>query len=338
MGPNRWASFPVLEALVDVRSLKDPPAEIDGFNERLAEWLPAIPVQPGHFGEVNACPGLRMHLHPSHGRPRAVGESIVDLMFAGGETGRIPIVAVTGDCGNSLTSRLVVHILEQTGSSVGMAVAEGLFVKRRLIENDASDGFPAAQALLVHPLVEAAVFQTEPATVLGEGLPFDLCDVAIALEAAAADGAEENEGLLDANRCLLESVAPQGAAVLNADDPLGAALGDECDGELIYFSHDEHHPRIFSHQLNGGRIVFLRDHCILAAAGAQETVVAPLDDVGFTYGGLVASQIDSALAAVAACWAVGVSWPALRAGLESFAPHVQPFLEPPADQQVQGAA
>ena len=291
--------------------------------------------QGGAVIEVNACPGLRMHLYPSYGQPRAVGEAIVELMFAAGERARIPIVGVTADVGNSTTSRLVAHIVEQTGTSVGLAVPEGLIINRRSIDSDTSKGSARAQALLLNPLVESAIFEIDAATMLEEGLPFDLCDVAI-IEATGADltdATEAPDDQLSLNRCLLDAVAPCGVAVLNADDSLVSAIADERAAEIIYFSHDEHHPRMFSHRLNGGRIVFVRDHCILAAAGAQEAVVAPLDDLGFTYEGLVASQVDSALAAAAGCWALGISWRALRAGLESFASDLQPVVRWAAARQ-----
>jgi len=35
--------------------------------------------------EVNAAPGLRMHLSPSYGKPRAVGEAIINTLFPNGE-------------------------------------------------------------------------------------------------------------------------------------------------------------------------------------------------------------------------------------------------------------
>src|ERR1700731_2161144 len=42
-GPNIWASFPVLEAWVDLGELKDSPSdELPGFNERLKAWLPTM--------------------------------------------------------------------------------------------------------------------------------------------------------------------------------------------------------------------------------------------------------------------------------------------------------
>ena len=50
----------------------------------------------GSIVEVNAAPGLRMHLYPSEGRSRRVGEAIVDMLFPSGAPSRVPLVAVTG--------------------------------------------------------------------------------------------------------------------------------------------------------------------------------------------------------------------------------------------------
>ncbi len=55
-----------------------------------------LECQGGVIVEVNAGPGLRMHLQPSSGKPRPVGEAIVDSLFGEGQSGHIPIVAVTG--------------------------------------------------------------------------------------------------------------------------------------------------------------------------------------------------------------------------------------------------
>ena len=42
-GPNYWANFPVLEAWVDLKELKDSPSDIlPGFNERVMAWLPTM--------------------------------------------------------------------------------------------------------------------------------------------------------------------------------------------------------------------------------------------------------------------------------------------------------
>src|ERR1700680_2963650 len=51
-GPNYWANFPVLEAWVDLGSLKDSPSdEMPGFNERLMAWLPTMIEHRCSIGE-----------------------------------------------------------------------------------------------------------------------------------------------------------------------------------------------------------------------------------------------------------------------------------------------
>ena len=67
--------------------------------------------QGGVIVEVNAAPGLRMHLEPSAGQGRAVGEAIVDLLYPDGRNGRIPIVAVTGTNGKTTVTRLTAHLI-----------------------------------------------------------------------------------------------------------------------------------------------------------------------------------------------------------------------------------
>src|SRR6185437_11237503 len=71
--------------------------------------------QGGVVVEVNAGPGLRMHLEPSAGTPRPVAEAIVDTLFPTGENGRIPVVAITGVNGKTTTTRLIAHMLRASG-------------------------------------------------------------------------------------------------------------------------------------------------------------------------------------------------------------------------------
>ena len=50
--------------------------------------------QRGAIVEVNAGPGLLMHLKPASGEPRPIGRAIVDSLFPEGESGRIPVVGI----------------------------------------------------------------------------------------------------------------------------------------------------------------------------------------------------------------------------------------------------
>jgi cyanophycin synthetase len=82
-----------------------------------------LDVTRGAIVEVNAAPGLRMHLEPSHGTPRPVGEAMINSMFPQGDGGRIPIVAVTGTNGKTTTTRCVAHLLQRSGKRVAACCA-----------------------------------------------------------------------------------------------------------------------------------------------------------------------------------------------------------------------
>lgn len=181
--------------------------------------------QRGAIVEVNAGPGLRMHLEPSLGQPRPVGEAIVDMLFPGEQNGRIPIVAVTGVNGKTTTVRLIAHLLEKTGHFVGMTCTDGLYLNGRRTETRDCSGPQSARSVLLNPKVTAAVLETARGGILREGLGFDRCDVGVLTNIGKGDhfglrGIETIEELVRVKETVLEAIAPSGVAVLNADDPL----------------------------------------------------------------------------------------------------------------------
>ena len=135
--------------------------------------------QKGAIVEVNAGPGLRMHLEPSAGQPRAVGEAIIALLFPPHENGRIPTVAVTGVRGKTTTARLIAGIWQSTGKVVGLTCSEGVYINNRRIETRDTSELQRARSVLINPRVEAAVFETAHGGILREGLGFDRCDVGV---------------------------------------------------------------------------------------------------------------------------------------------------------------
>ncbi len=96
--------------------------------------------QGGVIVEVNAGPGLRMHLEPSSGTPRPVGEAIVGTMFPEGDNGRIPVVTVTGTNGKTTTTRFIAHMLKRQGLTVGMTCTDGIYIGDRRIDGDDCSG------------------------------------------------------------------------------------------------------------------------------------------------------------------------------------------------------
>ena len=280
--------------------------------------------QSGVVVEVNACPGLRMHLHPSAGQPRPVGDAIVEMLFPGeANTGRIPIVAVTGTNGKTTTVRLMAHLLRQRGDTVGMTCTDGIYLNSRRIDTGDCSGPKSARMVLANPQVDAAVLETARGGIIREGLGFDRCDVAIVTNIAAGDhlglaDIHTPEQIVKVKRCIVEVVPKDGHAVLNATDPLTAGMAENCKGKIVYFARDPQHPLILSHRAAGGKAAFVQDGQIVFANGSEETVLMPLSRVALTYGGQIGFQVENVLAAAAGAWVLGLPLDAIQNGLLTF--------------------
>ncbi|HEX9172101.1 MAG TPA: cyanophycin synthetase [Telluria sp.] len=281
-----------------------------------------IEEQAGGVVEVNAAPGLRMHLSPSFGKGRAVGEAIVGAMFGDGDDGRIPVVAVTGTNGKTTTVRLIAHLLTASGLRTGMTNTDGVYIEGRRIDSGDCSGPRSARNVLLHPDVDAAVFETARGGLLREGLAFDRCQVAVVTNIGAGDHLGLNyittlEDLAVLKRVIVQNVADSGMAVLNAADPVVAAMADNCPGAVTFFALDAGHPVMAMHRAQGQRVVFVEDGQLVAAQGKHEHRVS-LSGVPITRGGAIGFQVENVMASVAAAWAIGMSWEAIRAGLASF--------------------
>ena len=278
--------------------------------------------QGGGIVEVNAAPGLRMHLQPSFGKGRAVGEAIMASMYADGDNGRIPLVAVTGTNGKTTTVRLIAHILAANRLRVGMTTTDGIYIGNRRIDGGDCSGPRSARNVLLHPDVEAAVFETARGGVLREGLGFDRCDVAVVTNIGDGDHLGMNyidtvEELAAVKRVIVQNVAPHGSAVLNAADPLVAGMAPFCPGSVVFFAADRQHPVLLAHHAKDGRIVYRDGNAIVAREGDALQRIA-MADIPLTRSGTLGFQVENAMAAIAAAWALRVNWNAIRSGLRTF--------------------
>ncbi|MGZ8316232.1 MAG: cyanophycin synthetase [Telluria sp.] len=285
--------------------------------------LKPIEEQNGGIVEVNAAPGLRMHLSPSFGKGRAVGEAIVSTMFADGDDGRIPVVAVTGTNGKTTTVRLIAHLLTASGLRTGMTNTDGVYIEGRRIDSGDCSGPRSARNVLMHPDVDAAVFETARGGMLREGLAFDRCQVAVVTNIGSGDHLGLNyittlEDLAVLKRVIVQNVADSGVAVLNAADPIVAAMDNNCRGSVTFFAPDLHHPVMSTHRAQGNRVVYV-DGGVLFAAHGKTVLQVPLSEVPITRNGTVGFQVENVMASVAAAWAVGVDWASICSGLKSFA-------------------
>jgi cyanophycin synthetase len=289
--------------------------------------LMPLEEQGGGIVEVNAAPGLRMHLSPSYGKGRAVGEAIVASMFEPGHDARIPVVAVAGTNGKTTTVRLIANILSRKGLRVGMTTTDGVYVEGRRIDTGDCSGPKSARNVLAHPDVDAAVLETARGGVLREGLAFDRCNVAVVTNIGMGDHLGLSyistvEDLAVVKRVIVENVAPKGVAVLNAADPNVARMASSCPGSVTFFATDRHQPVLAMHRAKGKSVVYRDGDAIVAAEGMLEHRIS-LSGIPLTRNGTIGFQVENAMAATAAAWSLGIDWSTIHAGLASFVSDAQ---------------
>jgi len=297
-------------------------AGIDLVAEDIGQPLAA---QGGAIVEVNAGPGLLMHLKPAIGRAQPVGDAIVNHLFPAGASGRVPIVGVLSDGESALAARLIAALMQWHGLHTALACRDGLFLGPRQLATGSALGYAIGERMLINRTVQAAVFETSPRDILSEGLPYDRCQVGVVMHMPGPEGLEdlyvtEADQLPGIVRTQVDVVLPEGAAVLNADDAEVLALADYSDGEVLLYSLDPACPALTAHRARKGRAAFARGDHILLAQGAEEIPLVNLSAPEFS--AITQEPPEDVrpyvLAAVAAAWSLGVPVELIRAGLLHF--------------------
>jgi cyanophycin synthetase len=279
----------------------------------------------GAIIEVNAGPGLLMHVKPAVGQARPVGKAIVEHLFGPNESGRIPVVGIVGSQQTTELSQLVAWLLHLSGKRTGLACKDGLYMDQQHLGKSDSRGFEASERLLINRALDAAVFETTPDLILDEGLAYDRCLVGV-----VTNMPDTHAGLIDKHdiqtpeqmrtvvRTQVDLVLPEGAAVLNADEQAVTSLAELCDGEVVYYAKSQDNATVMAHLQAGGRAVFCKDSFVTLARGDQETQLFHLDlelIARLLKDGL---QISTLLATVAAGWSLDIAPLLIRAGLKNF--------------------
>ncbi len=275
--------------------------------------------------EVNAGPGLLMHLKPLTGKPRPVGQAIIDHLFHKKENGRIPIVGVLGSTQTTLLSHLITWLVHLSGLRVGLACEEGLFMDQRKVQSQDAREYSIGERLLINRTLEAAVFQTSPWHILQDGLPYDRCLVGVVTdmnrEAWDLDEHDihDEEKFKNVCRTQIDLVLSEGVSVLNAEDEKVLELAKYSDGEVILYSTDSSIEAIQQNRAQGRRSVYFRDGHVVLARGDQETLLFHLEfppiAVRIQQDGF---QLQTILAGVACAWALDIAPLLIRAGLKNF--------------------
>jgi cyanophycin synthetase len=289
-------------------------AGIDVIAEDISRSLES---QGGAVIEVNASPGLVMHLKPLQGKPRPVGEAIVDHMFGPDQTGRVPLVAIAGSRRADVVSALVGRLVAGAGYQVGHVDAEGVRVGDHWLERGDVSRAAGARRLLMNPFANAFVFTLSAKSVLEEGAAFDRCQVAIVtdvVEPAPTPGVEGPSHTWRALRTPVDVVLPQGVTVLNADDPAVVRMAEHRRSKILYFAQSLDAAPLRAHLAEQGVALVLEQGRAVLHQGATRTELIDAESMSAArLSGLTVTPSDW-LAVLAAGIAFGMTNEAVRSG------------------------
>jgi cyanophycin synthetase len=300
--------------------------DIAGIDVVAPDITTPLSESEGGIIEVNAAPGFRMHLAPSEGIARNVAEHVIDMLFPPGTPARVPIIAVTGTNGKTTTTRLIAHIVKNSGKSVGFTTTEGIYIGNSLIQPGDNTGPVSAQLVLKDPTVEIAVLETARGGILRAGLGFDRCDIGVVLNVTVdhlgLKDIETVEDMAQVKSVVARAVGRNGHAVLNADDELVFKMREDTPGRVALFGMEEENPHIIEHTGEGGVACVFENGYVTLLKGKWKVRVEKVINIPLTYGGRAAFMIQNVLAATLAAYLQNISIEDIRVGLTTFVPSV----------------
>ena len=274
--------------------------------------------------EVNAGPGLLMHLKPASGKPQPVGKEIANHLFPPGTNFRIPVVGVCGEHGKTPVAEMIAHFLRLTNVYVGLSCSKGLYFGNRAIPNTNASNWENARRTLLNRAVEAVVMENNHLSMLIEGLAYDRCQVGVVLNVDPKANFPQyaiydDEQVFSVVRTQIDVVLPTGVGVLNADDPLCVQMAELCDGQVIYFSENPNSEVVKTHLQNGGRVVMVGKQQITLKSGKldQKAIPIPRHSESDNTSPWKAMNLG---AAISAAWALDIPFNVIEAGVETFVP------------------
>ena len=290
----------------------------------------ASPLGPdgknGSVIEVNAAPGIRMHLFPSSGQPRNIAADIMEMLFPPNGPVSIPIISITGTNGKTTTARLIKHTLSLMGMNVGMTSTSGIYIGEKLVLKGDNAGPASARVVLSDKTVDAAVLETARGGIIRKGLGYDLADIGIITNISndhiGIDGINSVEELAFAKSLVTEAVKPGGYAVLNADDPMTPYIMGRTSANIFLFSRHSDNTLLAGHVRKGGKAVFMRNSKVYYHNGMRNIPLIDVSDIPLTFMCAAGFNAENSMTAAAALLALDTPVAFVKKGLRTFLPDI----------------
>jgi cyanophycin synthetase len=241
---------------------------------------------------------------------------------------RVPTISVTGTNGKSTVTRLVTHVLVTAGKRVGTTTSDGILVDERMIESGDWTGPGGAAVILRRSDVEVAVLETARGGLVLRGMGYESNDASIFTNVSSdhldLQGIHTLPELAEVKATICRVTRPEGMVVLNADDPLVAAVARRVRARVGYFSLDPAAvPMLARHRRSGGSAWVLRGDTLVEWEGTEEHELLDVRDLPIALGGLARHNVANALAAAGGARALGATREQVAHGLRDFRPSAE---------------
>jgi cyanophycin synthetase len=237
---------------------------------------------------------------------------------------RMPVVSITGTNGKSTTTRMISQILRTAGRHVGTTTSDGVLIDGELVEPGDYTGPSGAKHVFDRPEVEVAVLETARGGILLRGVGYESNEASVITNVSSDHldllGLHTLPELAEVKAVTARITKRDGTVVLNADDPLVAAVGARVRAPVCYFSLRPGSARVRRHVAAGGQAMVLDDGWLVELRGSRRERLMPAADAPATLLGLARHNVANALAAAAAARAMGLAPDAVAAGLRAFRP------------------
>ncbi len=279
----------------------------------------------GAICEINAGPGMRMHIAPSEGQGRDVGGAVLDMLFPAGTPSRIPIAALTGTNGKTTTARMLAHVLKMAGHVVGQTSTDAVYIDGNVTVKGDMTGPASASMVLRDPTVDIAVIETARGGIVRAGLGYDFCDVGAVLNVTAdhlgLGGVDTVEQLAEVKRLVVE--VAKDTAVLSADNEHTLKMAAHTPARHIcYVTMNPDNPLVREHIRLGKRAAVLErgvngEQIVIYDNGAQIPLIWT-HLIPATLEGKALHNVENAMFTAAMAYALGKSLDQIRNGLRTF--------------------